>query len=168
MGAWRALVLLFLSALAARADGPVAPAPIFSLELEPQFAQPDAPSSQSFGAALWGVWKFTDQLSATAAVSGLTSRAGPFGTAGLGLRGMIDITPVVPFVDAQLVALGPESAVGYRWAARVGGGADYRAARAFAVGVAVRTLMPLGASTQSGAPGLEVSLRLVLTPALLQ
>ena len=79
---------------------------------------------------------------------------------------MIDLTPIEPFADVQLVALGPASTAGYNFATRIGGGADVHLTPAFAIGVAIRTLTPINASTTSGAPGLEFGLRLVLTPAL--
>ncbi len=144
------------------------PAPRLSLEVEGQFAQPDSINSRGFGAAIWAAWRLTDQLSFIAAASTLISHAGPFSTVGAGARALIDLATIEPFIDVQLVALGPSATTGYNFATRIGGGADVHLTEAFAIGLALRTLTPINASTTSGAPGLELGLRLVLTPALLQ
>ena len=119
------------------------------------------------GAAFWAAYRFTDQLAATGAVSTLVSRGGPFSTLGAGIRGVIDITPIQPFLDVQIVVLGPEDATHYTLATRLGGGADYVVAQGLSLGLAVRTLTPVN-GTASVSQGIEVSFRLVLTPALIQ
>ena len=141
-------------------------APKLSLEIESQFAQPNAASSRGFGAAFWAAYRFTDQLSVTGAVSTLVSKSGPFSSAGLGIRALIDTTPVIPFLDVQLVALGPEESTGYTLATRLGGGLDLPVAKGFALGLAVRTLTPFNGSA-SVSQGIEIALRFVLTPALI-
>ncbi len=161
---WLAAVSLL--ALPARADPAPLEVPRLSLEFEGQFAQPDAPSTRGFGVSFATAWRFTDQLSVLGAVSTLVTPGGPFSTLGTGVRALLDITPLAPFIDVQVVLLGPESATGYTLATRLGGGADYQVASGLAVGLAVRTLTPMNGSI-SVSQGLEVGLRLVLIPSLL-
>ena len=98
------------------------------------------------------------------------SRAGPVSTLGFGLRALLDSTPIAPFLEIQVVQLGPEATTGYQLATRIGGGADLRFSPAFAIGLAVRTLTPVDPSTLSTSPaaGLEIALRAVITPGFLR
>ena len=144
--------------------------PQLTLELEGQAAQPGGDRSRGFGLGLALAWRLTDQLSVTGAVTELVSRAGPVSTLGFGLRALLDSTPIAPFLEIQVVQLGPMATTGYQLATRIGGGADVRFSQAFAIGLAVRTLTPVDPSTLSTSPaaGLEVALRAVITPGFLR
>ena len=158
--------LALFEALPARADAILDPsAPHLTLELETQFAQPNGPSSRGVGLAAWASYKFTDQLSLTGTLSTLESSNGPWSTAGLGVRAMLDLLPLTPFVDLQLIAIGPDYITGYSLATRVGGGVDWQMSPGFAVGLAVRTLTPFN-GTITVSQGIEVGMRFALTPAL--
>lgn len=159
--------LLFLPAFATGAAPLLPEAPKLSLEFEVQFAQPDDTQTQGFGGAFWAAYKLTDQLAATGAVSTLVTRQGPFTSLGAGIRALIDITPIRPFLDVQVVVLGPEDATHYTLATRLGGGADCEVTQGLAIGLAVRTLTPVNGSS-STSQGIELAFRLVLTPALIQ
>lgn len=142
-------------------------APHLRLELESQALQPGGPGTRAFGLGAALVFRMSDQVSLVGSASGLGGPGGPVTTAGLGLRALLDATPLAPFVDLQALLLGPVVRTGYQYATRIGGGADYHLSEALAVGLAVRTITsfdPGGAGTT----GFEVALRLSLTPSLLR
>lgn len=154
-GAWGALPLQ-------RPD-----APRLSLAFEGGFSQTNAAPTRGAGLGVQLGLRFTDQLSITAAATGGAAEAGPFSTLGFGLQALFDSTPVAPFFDLQMVLLGPEATTGYALAVRMGFGADWKFAKAFAVGLAVRTLSPVDDFNNTAVAGTEIVLRFVLVPAWL-
>jgi hypothetical protein len=145
-------------------------APQLGVELEAQYGQPGDQRSRGFGLGLGVAWRMTDQLSALGAVTELVTRAGPVSTLGFGLRALLDATPLAPFLELEVVALGPGEITGYHLATRLGAGADWRVTPALALGLAVRTLTPVDPTALSAAPsaGIEIALRLIVTPGFLQ
>lgn len=159
--------LLALAALPALAAPLPSGAPSLSAAFEGGYTETDGARTRGVGTGLMLAWRFSDQLSATALAGLAATGAGPFSSLGIGLQALFDSTPLAPFLDLQVVLLGPASATGYDLALRTGVGADWRVAPAFAVGLALRTLAPMAASA-SAPVGVEVVLRAVLTPALLR
>lgn len=159
--------LLALAALPAGAAPLRAGTPWFSAAFEGGYTETDGARTRGVSTGLMLAWRFSDQLSATALGGFAATGAGPFTSLGIGLQALLDSTPVAPFLDVQVVLLGPASAAGYDLALRTGVGADWRLAPAFALGLAVRTLAPMAGSA-SAPVGAEIVLRAVLTPTLLR
>ncbi|HWE24042.1 MAG TPA: hypothetical protein VG496_08890 [Myxococcales bacterium] len=163
-----AIALLFSAALRP-GDGPV------SVRLETAYVQPDIDASaRGAGAGFSVAYRFTDQLSAVGGASeSLLSVAPPAGgprethhltMPSLGLEALFDATPIAPFIELCLVGLLPRTA-DYSLAARAALGADWRLARLFAIGLAVRTLAALDAPGGLGSiAGTEVAFRLTWIP----
>jgi hypothetical protein len=138
--------------------------PVLSLELEGQLVQPGGTQTRGGGAAIGGEVRLSDQLSAIASVSGLALGSGAAGTVGVGLRAWLDLTPVAPFVEVQIVDLLPPAAIGYQLATRLGAGADWRISPNVSLGLALRALAPVDPTPIVANPtgGLELALRLVI------
>ncbi len=170
MSPWRiqraSLAVLALGALLAwpaHAGSPRPDSPV-TLALEGGFLQTDGDRTSGINTGLVLGLKFTDQLSITGMGTYAASRAGPISTLGFGLSALLDSTPLAPFFDLQAVLLGPQDAAGYSLAMRLGLGADWKIAPAFAVGLVVRTLTPLDSLSATRVAGTEVALRVVFTP----
>jgi hypothetical protein len=138
--------------------------PVFTLELEGQYAQPGAARTRGGGGALGAAVRLSDQLFVTGTVTQLATGAGPVTTVGFGLRAIFDSTPLAPFAELQVVDLAPEATAGYQLATRIGGGADWHLTPAVAIGFAIRTLTPVDAGAPVTLAGVEVGLRLTFTP----
>ena len=146
----------------------------FSVRLETAYLQPAVDAARrGGGAGLSLAYRLTDQIAVVggASASLLWSPAGgaqktqPLTMVSAGLEGLIDATPIAPFLELCVVRLLPENAAGYSLAARTSVGADWLLSAAFALGLAVRTLTPLDGPGGVNAPGLEVALRFTWTPA---
>ena len=138
-----------------------------SVRLEMAYLQPDS-GIQGGTAGLALAYRLTDQLSVVGGASAglLSPNSQRLTMASAGLEALLDSTPLAPFLELCVVRLLPESAAGYSLATRTSLGADFRIARAFAVGLAVRTLTPLdGAGGISALGGTEIALRFTWTPA---
>lgn len=138
--------------------------PVFTLELEGQYAQPGSSRTRGGGGALGVAFRLSDQLFMTGTVTQLATGAGPVTTVGFGLRALFDSTPLAPFAELQVVDLAPDATTGYQLATRIGGGADWHVTPAVAIGFAIRTLTPVDASAPVSLAGVEVGLRLTFTP----
>ena len=145
-----------------------------SVRVETMYVQPDIEaSSRGGGAGPSLAYRLTDQLSAVAGasesilwvpVSGGERRSQHLTMVAAGLEGLIDATPVAPFLELCLVRLIPRTA-GYSVAFRTALGADWRFARRVALGVAIRVLSPLDRSVDATVTaGSEVAVRLTWIP----
>jgi hypothetical protein len=161
-------VLLIALLLAA----PVEPgSPALSVRLETTYLQPANDATRGAGAQLALGWKLTDQLSVIGgAGQALLTAPSVRGTEGLsmafgGLEGLLDATPIAPFLELCVVKIWPQSVAGYSLAARTALGADWRFSRSFSLGLAVRTLSPLDGTTGLTAiGGTEIAARLIWVP----
>jgi hypothetical protein len=154
------------------------PSPL-SLRFEASYLQPTSTAlAKGLGAAFGASYRLTDQISvvASAAENVVWTRAGqPAGAARVsrslalfsgGALAVLDRTPVAPFLEATLVGLAPREVAGYSLAGSLAVGADWSFLRAWALGLAVRSLTPLdapGGITALG--GIAIATRLVWTPA---
>ena len=147
-----------------------------SVRLETAYLQPAVDAARrGGGAGLSLAYRLTDQIAVVGGASasllwspagaGGAQKAQPLTMGSAGLEGLIDATPIAPFLELCVVRLLPENAAGYSLAARTSVGADWLLSAAFALGLAVRTLTPLDGPGGVNAPGLEVALRFTWTPA---
>ena len=158
-----AVLLALLPSLGARAAPLVPGTPAFSLVLEGLYAQPGGGHvREAAGGSIGAALRLSDQLAAIGGVSLLGSRAGGISALSFGLQAILDVTPVIPFLDLAVVRLGPEGNAGYTLATRTGGGADWQLGRSFALGLAVHTLTPLDGTLIVA--GTEIALRFVFKP----
>jgi len=156
----------------------LSPSPL-SLRFEASYLQP-APTdvAKGIGAGLGASYRLTDQIAVIASASEnvVWTRAGqPAGaprvsrsvfTVGGGALAVLDATPVAPFLEATLVGLAPQEIAGYSLAGSIAVGADWAFVRAWAVGIAVRSLTPLDSPGGiTAASGIAIATRLVWTPA---
>ncbi len=138
--------------------------PVFTLELEGQYAQPGSARTRGGGVALGAAFRLSDQLFMTGTLTQLATGAGPVTTVGFGLRALFDSTPLAPFAELQVVDLAPDATTGYQLATRIGGGADWHLTPAVALGFAIRTLTPVDSGAPVTLAGVEMGLRLTFTP----
>lgn len=153
------------------------PSPL-SFRFEASYVQPTSDDAvRGVGGGLGAGYRLTDQISvvASAARNVVWTRNGqPAGAPRVsrslalfsaGALAILDATPVAPFLEATLAQLTPHDVAGYSIAARVGAGADWAFLRAWAFGLAVRSLFPLDAPGGiSSVGGVEIAARLVWTP----
>jgi hypothetical protein len=161
------LALLFAAPLRA-GDAPV------SLRIETIYLQPDIDAStRGGGAGASLAYRLTDQLSAIAGasesllwlpVAGAQRESQHLTMLAAGLEGLLDATPIAPFLEASIVRLIPRT-VGYSVALRTALGADWRFAPPVALGLAVRVLTPLDRTPDATVTaGAEVAVRLTWIP----
>lgn len=163
-----ALCFALLSAGAAAA--PLrAGAPLLSLSLEVVAGQPTGLLGGRAGAGVGLGYRLTDQLSLTADAARRAAPGGGIGSLAVGLQATLDSTPISPYLEIAVVELQPKARLGYSLATRTGLGADWHLARAWAIGIAVRTFVALdpvadasGQALTTG--GSEVAFRLVFIP----
>lgn len=165
----RPLAALLLSAAAGPlAAGGAAPVPPRAeVALDAQVLQPADARTRGFGGGVQLAFHLSDQIAATADAAQLVSPAGAYHVLALGLRAVLDLTPVVPFVELSLARLGPSSTAGMGAATRTSLGADLRLGPSWSLGLELQALTALS-SNGSAAAGTGLSLRVVFLPALLR
>jgi hypothetical protein len=145
-----------------------------SVRIETTYLQPDIEANaRGGGAGASLAYRLTDQLSAVAGasesllwvpVAGTRTESQHLTMLAAGLEGLLDATPIAPFLELCLVRLIPRTA-GYSVAVRTALGADWRFARPMALGLALRVLTPLDRTPDATVTaGAEVAVRLTWIP----
>ena len=156
---------LFLVALPAGAASLQPGTPQLQVRFEGLFGQPTNLLGVRGGGGLGVGWRLTDQLWLIGDGAQRAAPGGGIGSLAFGLQATLDMTPVAPYVELAIVDLSNHDVLGYSLATRTGLGADWSFARAWAVGVVVRTYTPFDPETSNVTiAGLEAALRLVFTP----
>lgn len=132
------------------------------LRVEALTGQPTSLLGPRAGLGLGAAWRVTDQVAVFADGHSRPAPGGGIHSLALGLSATLDITPIEPYIEVAVATLTNRAALGYSLAAREGAGADLRIARAFALGVVVRTYTPFNGDT--AVAGFEAALRLSFTP----
>lgn len=164
------LALCFALLSAGAEAAPLRPGtPSFSLRLEALAGQPTGLLGARAGAGIGLGYRLSDQLSLTADASQRAAPGGGIGSLAVGLQATLDSTPISPYLEVAVVQLTPKATLGYSLATRTGVGADWHFSAAWAIGLALRTLLAidpatdqLGQSVTTG--GSELALRLVFIP----
>ena len=163
------LVALALTGLPAAATSVRPAQPPLWLSVEGLFSQPGADLSRGGGGGLRLGYRITDQISVAGGFSTLLAHNHPITMAAAGLEATLDSTPIAPFLELSILRADPVGRTDFTLAQRTGFGADYLLGRGVAIGAVVRYVTPLdsgGNLAASQLAGLEVGLRLVLTPGL--
>lgn len=162
-------VALALAALPALAAPLKAAQPPVWIAVEGLFAQPGADLSRGGGGGLRLGYRITDQISIAGGFATLLAHGRPVTLLAAGLEATLDSTPIAPFLELSILRADPVARTDFTLAQRTGFGADYLIGRGVAIGAVVRYVAPLdpaGTLAASSVRGLELGLRLVLTPGL--
>jgi hypothetical protein len=161
----RLLPLLILACPAALA-GPIPPeAPRFAVRLEGLFGQPTTNLGARGGGGFGLSYRITDQLWISGDAAQNAAPRGGLTAVAAGLVGVLDMTPIAPFVELSIVTVGPRDTAGYTVAARTGFGADWQVARKLLVGLVVRQSFAVDPVVDGASPGgTQAAFRLVFLP----